>query len=209
MPQAAFPIETGGRVEGASPESMQHWCTSKIWCTYQINCVTSDFVTASDIIPFWPPHLLSVFKVSGSRINAQPRQHRCFLYTCVEILWKGLELFQDPSSPFILQKLLSTLLLAPQHPGERLALLVLGNRLIKHAHIFIIKGPCSSSKTQFRNLIACYISSSLFLSGKTTRSVEALLPCLINWRWMRQTGSGRASPPPLSFTLHCALSPCW
>lgn len=100
----------------------------------------------------------------------------------VEILWKGLELFQDPSSPFILQKLLWTLLLAPQHPGERLALLVLGNRLIKHAHIFIIKGPCSSSKTQFRNLIACYISSSLFLSGKTTRSVEALLPCLINWR---------------------------
>lgn len=133
------------------------------------------------------PHVLSVFKVSGSRINAQPQQCRCCFYTCVEIPWKGLEGFQDrgrsgvkvPSSPF---KLLPTLLQAPQHPGERLALLVHGNRLIKHAHIFIIKGPRSSSKSQFRNLIARYVGSSLFLPGKTTRSVEALFPCLINWR---------------------------
>lgn len=217
MPQAALPIETGGRVEGASPESMQHWCTSKIWCTDQINCVTLDFDTASDIIPFWPPPRIVSFQsirlkdqCTASAVPLLP------LYVWRDTLerpgmiskpWKIRS--ESPIFSIHSAEAAPDSLVAPQHPGERLALLALGNRLIKHAHIFIIKGPCSSSKSQFRNLIARYISSSLFFSGKTTRSVEALFPCLINWRWMRQTGSGRASPPPPSFTLHRAPSPCW
>lgn len=37
-----------------------------------------------------------------------------------------------------------------EDPGERLALLALGNRLIKKFHIFFIKGP-TSNKTQFES----------------------------------------------------------
>lgn len=42
-----------------------------------------------------------------------------------------------------------------QRPGEGLAVPALGNRLIKTAHIFIVKGR-RCNKSQFRNLIALH-----------------------------------------------------